>query len=572
MNKADTRTPTPDGQTHRSTSAAHTQWTAGTITLCLTALISWMQLVDAPTPASTPMVHAHQLPWPGALLDGALQPGRSVLSPADTSRTTFAPKSTCPEHRTNQVAALSRLDGMVVWPGKPVSLVADVVLPMRPEFGFCIGPMASGAAACLGAGAADIMPAVEKLAKNAGLRVTRQPLSARSGLLLPFSEDLIIEAPDRTVYYLAVSASDQGSELAVSSQPLGPDADLALPGAHGATAGIIESRVTIGMVGDIMPAGSVGRILDGGVPTQLQGVGRLLSSADIALANLEAPVTTARAATSLKTPAELRARREFVFKADPQPALTLLKTLGIDAVSLANNHILDYQAQGLADTTGHLRTAGIASTGAGSAREARRPALPTSRSLSCGLLSYAATETLPRPSTFEARSETPGVALIHYDAGGPVTSTRQMLAADIKALRETVDIVVVALHWGTEGSAVLRPGQRELAHFCIEQGADVIWGHHPHRLQPIELYRGKLIAYSMGNFVFNSPPHRHLLRSGVLIVCFDTRSLVAASLIPASVGSPPGTFGNNMPGMPRAPVHNPELTSELLHDLGFAQK
>ncbi len=461
---------------------------------------------------------------------------------------------------------------MVVWPGKPVCLVADVLLPLRPEFGFCIGPMASEVAACLGAGAADIMPTVERLATDAGLRVTRRPLGTRSALLLPFTEDLRLEAPDGAIYYLTVSASGRGHELAVSSQPLGRASCVPPPAAHRTTTGIIEPRVTIGMVGDIMPTGYVSRILKGGVPTQLQGVGRLLGSADIALANLEAPLTAAGAATSLKTPAELRARREFVFRAAPGLSLTLLQTLGIDCVSLANNHILDYQAQGLADTKSLLRTAGIASAGAGSAREARRPALPASRSLSCGLLSYAATETLPRPATFAARSDTPGVSLIHYDAQGPVTSTRQMLASDIKALREDVDIVVVALHWGTEGTAALRPGQRELAHFCIEQGADVIWGHHPHRLQPIELYRGKPIAYSMGNFVFNSPPYRHLLRSGVLITCFDTRGLIAASLIPATVGSPPGTFGNSMPGMPRAPVCNPELTSEILHDLGLAQK
>ena len=76
----------------------------------------------------------------------------------------------------------------------------------------------------------------------------------------------------------------------------------------------------------------------------------------------------------------------------------------------------------------------------------------------------------------------------------------------------------------------------------------------------------------MGNFVFNSPPHRHLLRSGVLITCFDTRGLIAASLISATVGSSLGTFGNSMPGIPGAPVRNPELTSEILHDLGLAQK
>lgn len=570
MNNADARTPPPGGHALRSSRAARPHWTAGTMTLCLTALVAWAPLVGAPTPTLPSMVYARQLPWSGALLEGVLHPARGVLAPA-TIRTTFTPRPCCPEHSTNQAAALSQMDGVVVWPGKPVSLVADVLLPLRPEFGFCLGPMSSDVVVCLGAGAADIMPAVERLATDAGLRVTRKPLSTRSGLLLPFTEDIVLKAPARAVYYLAASASAQGYELAVSSQPLGRGSYLHPSPAHKATTGIVQSRLTIGMVGDIMPAGSVVRPLADGVPAQLQSVGKLLSSVDIALANLEAPLTTAGAATPLKTTAELRARREFVFKAEPESALLLLQTLGIDAVSLANNHILDYQARGLADTRSHLRTAGIASAGAGSASEARRPALPASRSLSCGLLSYAATETLPRPSTFEARPDTPGVALVHYDAQGPVAPTRQMLATDIKALREDVDIVVVALHWGTEGSAALRPGQRELAHFCIDQGADVIWGHHPHRLQPIELYRGKPIAYSMGNFVFNSPPHRHLLRSGVLITCFDTRGLVAASLIPATVGSPPGTFDNSMPGMPSAPVCSPELTSEILHDIGFVQ-
>lgn len=562
-------------RTYRPASAGRVGWAAAAFALCLTAALSCVPTTTSTGPIMPPPMPPARMglglvPWCGSLVSGMLQPRGGVLPPAAAFQAAFDVDTPCPQHRTNQAAAFAQLDGVVVWPGKPVSLVADVFLPLRPEAGFCIGPVSSGAVACLGAGAEDIMPVVVEVADRAGLSATRRALTKHARLLLPFAEDTILEARDRAAYYIRVSSTDRRHELRIFRQPLGQDACVPAATSRGTATAILPARVTIGVVGDIMPAGSVCRLLADGARTYLRGPDSLLQSVDIALANLEAPLTTSAAATPLKTRAELSARREFVFKAEPEPSLALLRELGIDAVSIANNHILDYQAQGLSDTKAHLRAAGIASTGAGSACEARRPARVAPGTLSCGLLSYAALETLPRPASFAARPHAPGIALIGYDAHGPSASTRAMLAADIKALAEDVDIVVVAFHWGDEGSATLRPGQRELAHFCIDQGADFIWGHHPHRIQPVELYRGKPIAYSMGNFVFDCPPHRHLLRSGVLVTCFDTRGLVAASLIPAAVGSRPGNFGSRVPGIPMAPASNVALASELRRDLGFA--
>jgi hypothetical protein len=456
--------------------------------------------------------------------------------------------------RRNLNAAAARLNGAAVWPGRATGVVADVLLPLRPanglhSDGFCFAPGKPGVAICLGAGAEDLLQEVAVLARQAGLRAEWIALSANSWRLLPFERELRLLSCDGAVYYFAARQWRDGYDVAVWRQGLSEKV-LKLAATQRDVQPLRRPYVTVAAVGDLMPAGVVQtRLLQGGEEA-LKSVAEVTATADVAIGNLECPLTDARTPTPLKSSRELAARQEFVFKARPQAGRRLVQKLGLDIVSLANNHILDYQSAGLEDTQAHLRAAGVKYSGAGTLSEARRPAIVTRRSVRVAVLSYVAADTLPRASSFAATETRPGPAMIRLDRQGGTKAGRTMIAADIAAAQAVADIVIIGLHWGEEGSAEVRPGQRELAHFCIDRGADMVWGHHPHCLQPVETYKQKLIAYSLGNFVFATPARECLQRTGILIACFDTRGLIAASLVTAAIGHPNSRLTDAPYGLP----------------------
>ena len=202
--------------------------------------------------------------------------------------------------------------------------------------------------------------------------------------------------------------------------------------------------------------------------------------ADLAMVNLENPLT--QASTKM-------AGKQFNFKADPG-SVQVLKEGGIDIVNLANNHTMDFQAAGLLETTKTLEEANILHVGAGSdIKEARRPQIVDVKGQRVAYLGYygeeyAATETKAGTS--------------------PIMEDR--IAQDIRSIRDQVDWIVVNFHWGQESASHPAPWQVDLAHYTVDQGADVIVGHHPHVLQGAEIYKGRPIAYSLGNFIFGGNP------------------------------------------------------------------
>jgi len=507
-----------------------------------------------------------------AVLPCALMPF-SRPSPSHVIISAELPFSTlaCSEHRTNLRAAATRIDGVLIWPGKPLALLSDVLLPLRPENGYCIGPDSTGPAVCLGAGVDEIIHVIEKLAGEGGLSTHRVELSERSRFLLPGDSDLVIETFDQAAYTFTSEETHGGCRLSVHRQPLDRQSRQGPFPQTSAATQVRPHRIVIAAVGDMMLGGAVGTSSMRVLKAQLGPAASLLGGADIAVGNLEAPLTDARLPTHLKTPRELATRAEFVFRAQPQVARQLLQYLGIDAVSLANNHMLDYRAKGIEDTFRHLAAAGIQGAGAGDSAQARQPLIIERNGLKCGVLSYVAEETLPRPSTFKARPNQEGLAVIDYDDEGPSADTRTQLIEDIDSLNGKADLAILALHWGIEGSSTPTVGQRRLAQFCIDSGADMVWGHHPHCLQPIELYKGKLISYSMGNFIFNTPPRSHLLRTGILVTCFDTRGLTAASLVPGAITRSGHDSDGGVPGIPQVPDLEPNLVAEITRDLGFPQ-
>jgi poly-gamma-glutamate synthesis protein (capsule biosynthesis protein) len=236
-------------------------------------------------------------------------------------------------------------------------------------------------------------------------------------------------------------------------------------------------------VGDIMLDASARPVMDtrgyGHAFAQLRP---LLENAHIAFGNLEGPLTERGTPEPDKT---------YLFRSPPQPVSSALAAAGFDVVSLANNHSLDYGAEGLADTMQALAAAGIAYAGAGADLvQARRPAVLQAAGRRVAFLAYSMT----LPESFYAQDDKPGTAY----------GLEEHVREDVVRAREQADIVVVSFHWGQEGTTRLRKYQVELGHAAIESGAAAVIGHHPHVLQGVERYRDGVILYSLGNFAFGS--------------------------------------------------------------------
>ncbi len=205
--------------------------------------------------------------------------------------------------------------------------------------------------------------------------------------------------------------------------------------------------------------------------------------ADLGMVNLENPLT--RATIPLPD-------KQFSFKADPD-AVKVLTSGGVSLVNLANNHAMDYQEPGLVETLDTLKQAGIAHVGAGrNVKEARRPEIIDVKGQRVAYFGYYGAD-------FESATE---------NRAGTNYADEQRIAEDIKAVRNQVDWVIVNYHWGEELATHPADWQINLAHFSIDHGADVVVGHHPHVLQGAEIYKGRPIAYSMGNFIFGGNPRR----------------------------------------------------------------
>ena len=230
-----------------------------------------------------------------------------------------------------------------------------------------------------------------------------------------------------------------------------------------------------------------------------KGVQPHLSSADIAIVNLEMAIT------ERGEPYD----KEFVFRAPGSAALTLAGA-GIDVVSLANNHTLDFGLIGLEDTIGVLDEVEILRPGAGGNNaEAYAPRV---MSLDNGIRVAFVSATAVVPGGFAASSTRAGVA----DARGAIS---RVLAA-VRAAASGNDVVVVSVHWGVERRTCPNESQRDLARELIDAGANLILGHHPHVLQPIETFDRTVIAYSLGNFAWH-PRYGITGETGALEVFFD---------------------------------------------------
>jgi poly-gamma-glutamate capsule biosynthesis protein CapA/YwtB (metallophosphatase superfamily) len=240
-----------------------------------------------------------------------------------------------------------------------------------------------------------------------------------------------------------------------------------------------EPPLSVIAVGDIMLGARTRKVIaERGPDYPFEATQPLLRRAPVVLGNLEGPF--ARKAH--------KEERNFSYGVNPKLAAPI-KRAGINVLTLANNHLLDCGRAGVLETLDTLALAGIAPLGAGATREtAHAPVIRQAGQWRVGLLGYY----------WNRRTAAMGAL------PGSAMDSPEVLKADIAGLRAQVDRVVVTFHWGVPYEREPSTEDRAKARFAVDCGADAVIGHHPHIIQPFEIYRGRPIFYSVGNFAFGS--------------------------------------------------------------------
>ncbi|MHB8652155.1 MAG: CapA family protein [Minisyncoccota bacterium] len=242
-------------------------------------------------------------------------------------------------------------------------------------------------------------------------------------------------------------------------------------------------EVSLMFVGDIMLSRGIETVTkkEGDDGYMFDLVRQKLTEADVLFANLESPISDQGENVG----------SIYSFRADPQ-MIEALTGAGVDVVSFANNHVGDYGPAALLDTLTRLDAAGIKHSGAGVTFDAAHtPAVVEANGLKIAYLAY----TNIAPAFYQRLDSEPAVADIKIE-----TITKDIARA--KSVYHA-DIVVVSYHWGQEYATQHSAWQESIAHATIDAGATMVIGHHPHVIQEVEQYRGGIIAYSLGNFVFD---------------------------------------------------------------------
>jgi poly-gamma-glutamate capsule biosynthesis protein CapA/YwtB (metallophosphatase superfamily) len=281
---------------------------------------------------------------------------------------------------------------------------------------------------------------------------------------------------------------------------------------------------TIAFGGDTMLGRLVAeRIAERGPGVIWGNILRDLWSADLLCVNLECALTT-------RTERWLDGQRKaFYFGAHPR-AVEALHIAGVDLVSLANNHVLDFREAGLRETVATLDAAGIAHAGAGSDLAAAAcPGRIDADGLRVAVVAFT-----DHPDEWAAGLASAGTNHLRISSGAdhPAVVRRALAAA-----REGADLVVLSLHWGPNMRE--RPSRefRELARAAVESGADVVWGHSAHVVQGIEFHRGRPILYDTGELVddYAVDPHLRNDLGALFLLRVRTGSIEEVSLVPLRI-------------------------------------
>jgi poly-gamma-glutamate synthesis protein (capsule biosynthesis protein) len=242
--------------------------------------------------------------------------------------------------------------------------------------------------------------------------------------------------------------------------------------------GGMKMNCKILVTGDFCPIGRNAEKIANNDFSVFGDFGSILKDTDFAITNLEAPLTETNNKIKKSGPN---------MKGNPNTA-KMLASFGFNLVTTANNHILDYGAEGIKDTLDICDSAELNYVGCGkNIQEARKPFITTIGDIKIGVLNFA-------------ENEFCAVTKDNYGAN-PMNEITNYY--DIKNTKEKVDYLIVIIHGGREHYQLPTPKQRERYRFYVDSGADIVAGHHTHCYSGYEIYNEKPIFYSLGNFIFD---------------------------------------------------------------------
>lgn len=282
----------------------------------------------------------------------------------------------------------------------------------------------------------------------------------------------------------------------------------------------------LAMVGDVMLGRGVAAEIEAGRPPESFWGDTLpiLQRADLVIAGLECAITT-HPTPWTRTP------KVFHFRAPPE-AVDVLRVAGVRAVALANNHVLDFEEQGLFDTLDSLDAAGIAHAGAGrNLAEAAAPAMLEAAGVRVGLIAFTDNEPV-----WAAGPGKPGTNYIGIRLDPNVLQRVEEGVAHARA--QGAQVVVLGLHWGPNMRLRPSPRFKLFARAVLECGVDLLWGHSAHIFQGVEVYQGKPILYDTGDFLddYAVDPLLRNDQSLIFLADVDQRGVRELRMVPVRLG------------------------------------
>lgn len=303
----------------------------------------------------------------------------------------------------------------------------------------------------------------------------------------------------RSVYGACILISCLGGMFFVYAKPL----------MHSGNVENNTDELTMIFVGDIMLSRKIGEIVDNNGPEfPFVYIATTTRAADIAFGNFENPVS-------------LKGQNQgsiYSFRANPK-TLDGLTFSGFDVLSLANNHILDWGEAALLDSIEEVRRHNMLPVGVGNTLSAaRKGSVIEKKGMVVCIFAYSQFS-----GWYGSKDSSPAIAPLDLSL---ITEDLQ------RASVEGCGIKVISVHWGTEYETTASAEQRSFARNLIDAGATAVIGHHPHVMQEVEKYNGGLIAYSLGNFIFDQNFSKDTRNSAILHVTFHKNSIRDYKLIP----------------------------------------
>lgn len=266
--------------------------------------------------------------------------------------------------------------------------------------------------------------------------------------------------------------------------------------------------LTVYAVGDIMLGehalcynfGVKSIIKNKGVDYLFKDVKGILKNGDIIFGNLEAPISNYT---------DKKGFEANFFRGEPN-IIEELKNASFNVLSVANNHIMEHGDRAFFSTVNSLRENNIIPVGV----KDRKDILDI-RGLKIAFLGYSFIEDF--------------IDNLQYNK----ISSEEKVLSDIKNLRKQVDLIIISLHWGYEYVPFPSPEQIEIGRKLIDYGVDLIFGHHAHIIQGLEMYRGKLIVYGLGNFIFDQMTYIKTTQKSIIAkIVVDTDKSINVDIIP----------------------------------------